>query len=368
MAQVFVQHGQRATRGVSLLEVLFAILITSIGLMGAIAIFPAAMMQARKGAQADSTTHGGITSIHAFDAEGMRRPDRWLYHNGTAYTQVATPNGSIAYCIDPRFIAANPNDANAHKFPYNSSSSVMGRVTLNNGILNSTTPMSKLMADLHFEISDDLSFDRFRDGVVVRDNTLQAASIFVRDGSNNALKRQTEGHMTWMATLSPKLERMPNGSTFEDRYVLSVVVFYDRPGDLKADTTGDRLATEWELRINNTGFYDGGVNGGSVQLTDNSTSLTAEERARRLDIRSGQWVMLRSSTSAGSPAKSMPLCRWYRVVDADEPDTSTNTVDVTLSGSDWETAQTSPANTADVVVMQGVVAVFEKTIKLEPKQ
>ncbi|QDU31247.1 hypothetical protein ETAA8_64000 [Anatilimnocola aggregata] len=370
MAQSRFARERFGTRpGVSILEVLFAIMITSIGLMGAIAIFPAAMMQARRGAQADATAVAGITNVHAFDAQGMRQPAKWLYYNGSAFAQVADPDGTMAYCIDPRFVAANLNDSKAHKFPYDSSSSLMGRVTLSNGI-GTTNYMGKLLADLNFQIDDDISYDRFRDGVVVRDNTLQAASIFVRDGSSNALKRQSEGHMSWMATLAPKLERMPTGGVLEDRYVLSIVVFYDRPGDLTADSTGDRLATEWALKINSGDFHDAGINGGSVTLTENSTSLTADERARRLNIHAGQWVMLRAKTrgTASGTNRDMPLCRWYRVMDADEPDTSANTVEVTLAGSDWETSQTDPANEAEVIVCQGVVAVYEKTIKLEPKE
>jgi hypothetical protein len=60
-------------------------------------------------------------------------------------------------------------------------------------------------------------------------------------------------------------------------------------------------------------------------------------------------------------ARQTTICRWYRVIDADEPNGTT--VDVTLAGADWEV----PTNNTRAVVCQGVVAVFEKTITLEPK-
>src|SRR5687768_16617309 len=87
-------------RGVSILEVLFAILITSIGLMGAIAVFPAAMSQARRGQQADATAIAGLKCLHDFDAMGMRRPDRWLYYSASStpkYQAVTTVDGTRAF-------------------------------------------------------------------------------------------------------------------------------------------------------------------------------------------------------------------------------------------------------------------------------
>lgn len=367
----------QAPAGVSLLEVLFAILITSIGLMGAIAIFPAAMMQARRGAQADAAAAAGGSLIHAFDAQGMRQAARWLTYNNstTSYNVVANPDGSTAYCIDPRFVAANSNNTKANSFPFDTvSSTQMTRVTLSNGT-GTTSAMNSLLSNLQFQLEDDLAYDRFRDGVVARDNTLQAASIFERNSSNTALKRQANGHFSWMATLSPKLERLPTGGALEDRYVLSVVVFHNRPGDLTAGT--DRIASEWPLKIRSGDFFGAGINGGEVRLTEETSTtpaLTTDERLRRLDLKPGQWVMLMSKTQqtvtssgGGSTTKTMPLCRWYRVVDADDPDETNFNVDVTLAGSDWEYDKTTPSGEADVVVCEGVIAVYEKTIKLEPR-
>ena len=52
---------RRPTRaGVSIIEVVFAILITSIGLLGAIALFPVALAQARKGLQYDAAANENV--------------------------------------------------------------------------------------------------------------------------------------------------------------------------------------------------------------------------------------------------------------------------------------------------------------------
>ena len=361
--------------GVSILEVLFAIMITSIGLMGVIAIFPAAMLQAKRGMQADAVSIAGLKNIHTFDAEGMRQPARWLQYSG-GYSIVGVPDGTRAFCIDPRFCAVNQH-ASANNVPYGTTPSVLQRVNLWNG--TPYTPparppaMQQLQADLVFGIEDDLAYDRFRDGLGQRDNTLPAAAQFARDGSNNALKRESQGHLSWMATVSPKLERLETaitsgGNTIptpEDRFVLSTVIFYDRPPDLRANV--GLLASEWALQVT---FPSGSNPCSEVRLTEpnsdpNLPSAAADrlnERVRRLNIRRDQWIMLLSYTQIQT--RIAPLCRWYRVIDADEVDDTNYTVDLTLSGADWESTGGSPVF---AVVFQGGVAVFEKTIKLEPR-
>jgi hypothetical protein len=230
----------------------------------------------------------------------------------------------------------------------------MIRVTLPNGLTGAAAgPMSPLLADLHFGIPDDISYNRFRDGIVVRDNTLHAATNFVRDGSNNALKRESEGHMSWMATLAPKLERIASGAPIEDRYVLSIVVFFDRPSELLAD--GTYPASEWAVNVT---LDSGGINGGEVTLS----GTTAEE----VSVRNGQWIMLMAQTTISG--HRMPLCRWYRVIDADDPVQSgaTYTNTVSLAGGDFtDFYDNNPGVRA--IICKGVVAVYEKTIKLESR-
>ncbi len=346
-------------RGVSILEVLFAIMISAIGLMGAIAVFPAALLQTKRGQQSDMTSIGAQEALHAFDAMGMRRASRWLDNNGT---RIADPDGSFAYCIDPRFMAVNTG---VTRFPHSSTNSRMIRVTLDNGAAAATpTAMQPLQANLIFSIEDDLAYDRFTGTFNgIDQSTQQAASLFVRDGSRNPLKREFHGHMSWMATLSPKIERLQTGGVVEDRYVLSIVVFYDRPSQLQ--TTGGFALSEWELDV--VTMYGNGDGGGDMQLripTAGNFTVAAsntDEQTRRLSLFRDQWIMLMGNPTVGNGQRQITICRWYRVLDSDDP--NGNLVDVTLAGSDWEV----PAAQTTAVVCQGVVAVLEKTIKLEPR-
>ena len=69
---------RRARRpGVSILEVMFAILVTVVGLFGAVAVFPAASAMARRGRVNDAAAAAGRSAVRDFDVRGMRRPSTW---------------------------------------------------------------------------------------------------------------------------------------------------------------------------------------------------------------------------------------------------------------------------------------------------
>ena len=71
----------RQRRGTSILEVIIAILIATIGLLGAAAVFPVANAVAYKGRVNDQTAASGRAAISIFDSMGMRRPDMWAAWN-----------------------------------------------------------------------------------------------------------------------------------------------------------------------------------------------------------------------------------------------------------------------------------------------
>jgi type II secretory pathway pseudopilin PulG len=102
----------RRRRGVTIIEVLFAIMITSVGLLGAIALFPVASTQARRARLNDMVGNAGRSAFHDFDTRGMRRPDRWLAWDQinsqfVSALSVSNLQAAESYCIDPRMIAAH---------------------------------------------------------------------------------------------------------------------------------------------------------------------------------------------------------------------------------------------------------------------
>src|SRR6478735_6463835 len=100
----------KARTGVRIIEVLFSILIVSVGLLGAISLFVVAGAQVKKASQNDSAAVAARSSVHTFDVFGMRRPQRWFFWNGTNFAPVASNAGfnspysaAQSYCIDSRF-------------------------------------------------------------------------------------------------------------------------------------------------------------------------------------------------------------------------------------------------------------------------
>lgn len=113
-----IQNLKSRQRGVTIIEVLFAIMITSVGLLGAIALFPVASTQARRARLNDMVGNAGRAAFHDFDTRGMRRPDRWLAWDqiaGSFVTVNFNPTSpsprnlqaTESFCIDPRMIAAH---------------------------------------------------------------------------------------------------------------------------------------------------------------------------------------------------------------------------------------------------------------------
>jgi hypothetical protein len=366
-----------ARRGVSLLEVLFAILVCTIGLFGALALLPVASSQARKGRLNDAVGVVAPNCVHEFDARGMRRgTSAWIASNagGTGYVlasslpvaQLPATYGT-SYCIDPRFVAANDvgpaaRRQTARMFPYDATAGEgwMLRCTLdaNSG---TPTPMNKLLSDSIFTIEDDLAYDR------PKDNTIAPTQLFdfLPSLSTVRSRRLSEGHLSWMATVVPKVDRYTVVNV--DQFVLSIVVFYDRPTSFgyNEGTSAFDLPDE---RTVNIGFPGGGITGGEVLLGWTAAQSSANEDLAKelLKLRANDWIML-SGTLTHVTAPAIPVFKWYRVSDLEAEIAYNTTLGqyeryVTLVGPDWDTVN---IQTPRAVIVDGVVGVYEKTIRLE---
>lgn len=392
-------------RGVSILEVLFAILVTTVGLLGALAVLPVASTYARKGRTADAVAVAGHSAVHRVDTMGMRRPDMWVGWNQSweqrasppapgpsfqSLTAIQTPNGT-SLCIDPRFVAINSGSAAtanpASLFPYVprtfATEPRMFRVGLTNGLPSSLggTLMTLGQANSIFVINDDISFER------PGDRSMPAQGLFrMVDHDNDGptgtpgipRARQNGGHMSWIATLVPKHELYasigPSGAVQNDLYVLSVVVFYDRPlVNFSIDTPGTDMR-QYSERVVDVDFteagglgYAGGealliwpIDGGTATLAD----LPAAKEA--LKVRAGEWIML-AGLVPHALGGVIPIFKWYRVTEVDsEPEFHTTEehyeLAVSLTGQDWDTATNSEPR---AFIVSGVVGVYEKTVRLE---
>lgn len=402
-------------RGVSLLEVMFAILVVAIGLLAALTVFPVASAIAKKGQTADMVAVHGRAAIHDFDTRGMRQPARWMAWNPTAgaYQQYSPVFGE-SYCIDPRGIAANPTAQLAiSRFPYSATATqpAMRRLTLDQmraqvpypphfepardlpepfddtpartvsgGILEgpftSGLPLSAVHADSIFMFSDDLSVVRPEDSSLPGHGTFEQGDAD-NDGTPDFMtKRSTAGHLSWMATLAPRLELYAGPAVVANpEYVLSVVVFHDRPGDM---TAGDPI----HERVVHCDFIDAGGTGsagGEVFLTWTAPQNTANDvlAAEVLKVRQGDWIMLAGFVPHVFGGEASHCC-WYRATEADRvPEYHAAeghyAIAASLSGPDWAVTpnystlygeSATPGTPPIAVLMTGVVGVYEKTISI----
>ena len=388
----------------TIVEVLFAILITTVGLFGAIAIFPFASAQARRARLYDMMAAAGRSSFHDFDARGMRRPDMWLAwdnHPNPAITgfqpalTVSNRQNLESYCIDPRMIAAhtgNPAtspervqyfpfpepfaDADRNGFqipgdaitdlnndgthdppqfgppiPVNANgrsfdTSLMRRITLrasaNPSLASYNSPMPLAQANAIFQIDDDLSYERPDD-----DKSLPASQSAVGldptlpvGPTNTWGRRQADGKISWLATLVPKFDISGLAS---DEYVLSIVMIHERPADLdRLDHLRERVVFgQWQIPPITAGSgATPGVTGGEIRLEVGPSSESQEQ----LKLRPGDWVMVSGTYAVAG--QFVTRFQWYRVGDCDNEPTvlpnGNHELYATLMGQDWNMNFVSP--------------------------
>jgi len=405
-------------------------MVTTVGLFGAIAVFPFASAQARRSRIFDMLAAAGRSAFHDFDARGMRRPDMWVAWDqspGAPASQGFMPAMSVSnkqiaesYCIDPRMIAAhttyvggvpkllpivsssgNPGGQCVQYFPYvepyvdgnnngfmdgsesmvdlngnggfdppqfnplgkTFDSSLMRRITLrqtgNSTLLPSyNTPMSLAQANAIFKIDDDLTYDRPES-----DKSLAAtqSATAINGVANTWGRRQTDGKISWLATLVPKFDISGLPS---DEYTLSVVMLYDRPNDL------DILDNKKERVVNGV-WQSAGATGGEIYLTGTDIE--------QLKVRPNDWVMVSGSYYVSQLSAYVTRFQWYRISDCDPEPVAVAPPGVgyelyaTLIGQDWNMSFLSPPagvggsapGKVRVTIVAGAFAVYEKTVRLD---
>lgn len=404
---------RRVQRGVTLLEVVFSIGIVSVGLLGVLIIVPLAGTRSAQGMIADGGDRMGRSAIRLFDVHHMRQPSMWTRFNTTPqqyqeygvqyvgtdrYTYLWQPNVNTrlqarSFCIDPLFIAnqkalATTNSTNVSPetqyFPYFQPGTFlpaamdarMDRISLRT-IPGGATGMTVEQAVSVFMNDDDVVFS------LPTDRTLPPQQKY--DAST--LKRQSDGKFSWIATLTPVFtnyeeynNQPPTSTILPDNYVLSIVVFHRRDLSLTVNTStsGTEEGADNERLAIVSQFHSQGYGGGDVELQTRPSRPGSD-----LAVREGEWVMLSAMVDAGSLFKPLisghtvsntqqyvPLFRWYRVMAADAiAGTGPYTRNVTLQGFDWNEvyalSTAGRASQTQVTLLNGVVAVYEKTIRLE---
>ncbi len=323
-------------RGISLLEVLISIGVISVGLLGVAALLPLAQHLANKGTTADRAALSGKAAMVDFKTRDMANPDNWLTSTGAAVSLDPTnaasplnPSGAMAYCLDPRLLS---RDATATVFPAHGTGATMPRLTLRKepggaAVGATNTAMPPLLADYIFTVRDDLTFQLDKANPAV-------PPVQTMEGNN--ARRAADDDFTWLANL---VRETPG-----DRYTLSVVVIYRRG----TPSGGVRVPTQADEKSLAVTFLGSGIGGGDVTVTGPAAAGAIP----------GQWIFLTDGSRF----------RWYRIVYASELKNPTAPAsherELTLAGRDWGDTTTN-GGTATGTMLPGVVAVYERTIRLE---
>ena len=375
LANVSVRATGPVRPGITLIEVLIAIAVVAIGILGVVTLLPLGLHEAREGTIADRAAVYGRRAYREFKVRGMDRWDNWygLYDPDTlSLPTSALPSDSFpprkAFAIDPRSIAELGAGPENNTFPYENANLSgeqeiaverrMPRISLQT-FPRSGNMMSRGQANEIFICHDDLDFVVPDDDVGLppeqqdelgnntgnpSNSTLFGWIEMLGDGSTPS-KRRATGDFSWMATVVP-------GSGGGDLFAVSIVVFYKRA---ILSTGRNHSLPPGELVVD--AFVHSGIGGVDATLELEGVAVNSDGRARAevvFDVRQDQWLML--ANDAGTRFK------WYRVarVGVMRDVGGKWQREVTLNGPDW-----TPAGNHKAVLVRGAVAVFEKTIHLE---
>ena len=397
---------RRRRRGLSYLEVLIAAGIALMGILGAVALFPVAILNMQKGQVVDQMAAIGPSALNGAKALGVTDSSNWLAYNAgiwnvsgvpqaqpSALNLPAQPGMWISLCFDPRFAAeSTPPGSPAYPAPYlfpfqpqvNADDVRMARLTLRS-TPGSFMPMSVAQARNLFKVADDLMFLRPDDATVPAQQLPIESS-----GPVPAVRRNYMADYEYIVTLTPSLRGVPVGYVPNDptpysyvlggvnlpeslpmdvpsEYTMSAVVFYKRQVSLNAYIPGDNKEPDAERVTNVVSFWNSGFNGGDITIQCRTPIGSAV--GNELEVHQGDWVMLSGNMYAqNAPRKFLgPLFQWYRVasVNGDSYPDATSTYhqrDLTLDGPDWPTTLVP---TTQLSIISGVVGVFSTPVQVK---
>jgi type II secretory pathway pseudopilin PulG len=365
--------------GVTLVEVIFAIGVILIGLLGLMSVLPLAGNRAQSAIGLNTATAVADNAFNLLVSGGFLESDRLVDVNGNDIEI------DQSLCIDPMrvFLGSAPEAVggfNSRFFPYYQSPHNplndpsagppagnipfprMERVglKLENGRVLNREEALKIV-----ESQDDVPTAR------PADRTLNATVKVVQATENGMAygKRLATGEYSWFATLSPKTSKP--GERFG---ILSIVVVRNRDRTFSFPAS-QVLAAEFNANAERVGVVTGwngfrGGSGGTVTITSSSSVKSSMPQ--------NTWVML--SRGVGSAA----IHRWYRVVGTDGSPEFGLASDfdlgayvaggeplwrrsVLLDGSDWSFGPAPPPNLAaatHATIVDGVVSVTERIVRL----
>jgi len=351
-------------RGLSIIEVLTAMVVAMIGVMGVMILIPFAVKQAKVGMDSDAAVQLARNAYSDFEIRGYRNPENWWIPAGTPLLNNASgaydpsTDGPQIFAIDPLSVIENGpgifplNPVTAGSLPQNLRFPVLNLAMLQNSGQSGfvKTGMTRGVAQKIFRSADDLVFGA---GVDELDPPLQ---IFDRSGAGDALIRQSKGRISWSAIVVPYINQSVTIDSAEWSYKLYILVYKVRK--TRADDEDGKMAIT-QLSSANSGFQSPLTN-----VVIDQSVLVPDGSLKRDD-----WVMLINqdpNADANTPAafnKQIAFCRIVNLMaNSEELPAPVDTL-LTLDGPDFNFG--TPPTETYIIHLKDVIGVYEHTFTPE---
>ncbi|MBQ9799795.1 MAG: hypothetical protein IJO40_07625 [Thermoguttaceae bacterium] len=322
----------RSTRfGMTLVEIMAAILVLSIGLVGVISAIPFGGLRMSQMQEADNSSALGRNAARTMKANGWANPANWWFEAGFTNENSVKANGNLnltfPFFVDPISKSVSPPEFFATT-PTGGFDSFFTRVapTVSHPTFNRMAIQPRHI-ERAFYLQDDLVYGYAND----EDETFYRPRVETTDGllgdvgAPNATQ-PFSGRYTWLATVAPRNASGDFYDCSQDALAAAdydVVVFENRvPGDEKA----------FAARLEGSGYQGGAV---TLDLTGgvdvNNVALDALDVERLLEqLETTRYVLLTGREDIPTNGNFRAFARWYRIANYGVVDTDASGIPTAL--------------------------------------
>ncbi|MBR4750948.1 MAG: prepilin-type N-terminal cleavage/methylation domain-containing protein [Thermoguttaceae bacterium] len=356
-------NGRR--RGLTLIEIMSAILVLSIGLVGVLAAIPFGGFRLAQMNEADNSSLVGRDAVRLMKANGWANPENWflVLKTGAVITSPTNPNSvrddgtlnlTYPFIVDPLSDARVGNRYLPDYFPIGAQT-FFTKVTPNLG----SKPYgfySSGYLDARFErvfyLPDDIAsgYDVTEDDTQFRPFIETEDDVVLGVGETPAFT----GRYSWMATVYPESNTEPfysctpsdiNSANYD------VVVFKDR------SMNDERVMS---VTVDGTGYQGGSVTLDLDAMLDNAGAQADDpiSRARVLtQLETTKYIMLMGNEDIPVDGNYRKFARWYRIANYSVDDESNpRYIRASLVGPDTPTSWSGA--TVSGIFFPGVAGVY----------
>lgn len=313
----------RSTRfGMTLVEIMAAILVLSIGLVGVISAIPFGGLRLSQMQEADNSSALGRNAARTMKANGWANPANWWFENGFENPNSVLPNGNLnltfPFFVDPISKSVSPPEFFATT-PNGGFDSFFTRVapTVSHPTFNRMAIQPRHI-ERAFYLQDDIIYGYASD----EDETFYRPRVETTDGllgdvGDPNATQPFSGRYTWLATVSPKnasgdFYDCPKDALAAADY--DVVVFENRvPGDEKA----------FAARLEGSGYQGGAVTldlTGGVDATNGALDALDVERLIE-QLETTRYILLTGREDIPTNGNFRAFARWYKIANYGVVDT-----------------------------------------------